>query len=650
MRAPLFFRFILLILILIGFALRLYRLDVSPFRGDEAFTAQYWTLPLNQSLTQIATIEPHPALTYASYYLWGTVVGTDEFPLRMFPALVSLLAIPALYGIGRILGGTRAGLAAAFVWVIQPYQVWHAQDARNYALWAAFSAVGLGLGLLALKRNRPADWVRYSLAVTVAANLFYNEWFTLIGFGLYVVLVYPRDWSRLRRWMLAAGVAVVSSGLSFALLQLPLLGRGDYGGTASGFDPALLPSLLTTLVFGRGLPSEWIMPAFAGIILFFSVVLFLPIYIGAGGRGPGWLLCIGLLPIVLLSIASLRLRIFAPQYVLAAVPGLILSLALMIRSYLWHGPKWLKITRISLHDGLPLEQQDSTPWWDLPLRVLTGALMIGYIGLSVISLFNYFYDPAYRKAANWPLVTDYLRAQVDSDDLVIQQSIDAAFGYYYRAAALDIALPSSPAQSVPEVERVLAAYVTQHPSIWLVGQPYPDWPNGNAVQSWLDVRWQRVFDQWADGIHIQRYRPWTVADTEFGVETSHGTFTGLVDLRAVQIVMPVVDASDLTVWLYWQPLATSERDLRVFVHLVGGINPATNTPLWSQDDGPPQDGRISTQSWTVGTNYRDVYQVPLANVPPGTYELRVGFYDPVSGTRIATESGDSLSAGLIEVP
>jgi len=95
----------------------------------------------------------------------------------------------------------------------------------------------------------------------------------------------------------------------------------------------------------------------------------------------------------------------------------------------------------------------------------------------------------------------------------------------------------------------------------------------------------------------------------------------LVDLRAVQMVMPVVDASDLTVWLYWQPLAPSERDLRVlrvFVHLVGGINPATNTPLWSQDDGPPQDGRISTQSWTVGTHYRDVYQVPLANVPSGT--------------------------------
>ncbi|HUN10155.1 MAG TPA: glycosyltransferase family 39 protein [Aggregatilineales bacterium] len=623
MRPPLFFRLILLILILIGFALRLYRLDVSPFRGDEAFTAQYWTLPLDQSLTQIATIEPHPALTYASYYLWGTVVGTDEFPLRMFPALISLLAIPALYGIGQHLGGRWTGLLAALLWVLQPYALWHAQDARNYALWSGLSAVGLWLGLIALRHNRLGDWLHYGLTITLAANLFYNEWFTIIGLGLYVLIVYRRDWSRVKRFFMAALLAVGTSGLSFLFLQLSLLGRGGYGGTASGFDLAFLPGLVTTLFFGRALPSAWIAIVFAGIVLFIIVVGFL-LY-RHERRTFFWLLCIALLPITLLSIASLRLKIFAPQYVLAALPGFVAVLAVS-----------------SLPRRLRLRAA--------PLQIIIWLSLLGYIGLSVISLFNYFYDPVYRKAANWPLVTDYLQAEVDSDDLVIQQSIDAAFGYYYRAEALDIALPSSPSQSVPEVERALAAYVTQHPSIWLVGQPYPDWPNGDAVQSWLDVRWQRVFDQWADGIHIQRYRPWTVADAELGVETSHGTFTGLVDLRAVQMVMPVVDASDLTVWLYWQPLAPSERDLRVFVHLVGGINPATNTPLWSQDDGPPQDGRISTQSWTVGTHYRDVYQVPLANVPSGTYELRVGFYDPVSGTRITTESGDSLSAGLIEVP
>ncbi len=653
---------LLLILILVGFGLRLHRLDDSPFRGDEAFTAQYWSLPLDQSLTQIATIEPHPALTYASYHLWGRWVGTDEFTLRLFPALVSLLAIPALYGIGRRLGGVGAGLLAAFLWLIQPYELWHAQDARNYALWAAFSAVGLWLGLIALQRNRTGDWLRYGLAVTVAANLFYNEWFTLIGFGLYVLLAYQRDWSRLWRWTLAAGVAFVSSGLSFVLLQLPLLGRGDYGGTASGFDPALLPSLLTTLVFGRGLPSEWIMPAFAGIILFLIVVVLnrlsgspspvtrllnnlgFPAAKGSRkerglggevlslpphpqetdsveGRVVMWLLCVGVVPIALLSIASLRLRIFAPQYVLAAVPGLVVPLALIVMGGRWR-----------------------------PIQAVAGVVMIGYIGLSLVSLSNYFNDPAYRKAANWPPVTQYLAQQAAADDLVIQQSIDAAFGYYYQATALDIALPASPSQPISEVECALDSYRAQHLSIWLVGQPYPDWPNGGSVQVWLDANWQRVFDQWADGIHVQRYQAWEVGEAELAGLARVGSFDGLTDVRAAQVILPIAPGGDLTVWLYWQPTAQSAAPLRVFVHLIGPTNPATGTPLWSQDDGPPQDGRISTDTWTVGALYRDVYQVPLIGIPAGSYELHVGFYDPVSGARITRNTGGSLLVGMIELP
>jgi hypothetical protein len=336
-----------------------------------------------------------------------------------------------------------------------------------------------------------------------------------------------------------------------------------------------------------------------------------------------FLLCIGLLPIALLSIASLRLRIFAPQYVLGVVPGFIVALAVLAAG-----------------------RRGSTR---LP-RLIGWSLLIGYVALSVVSLYNYFYDPAYRKAANWPPVARYLEQQAAPDDLVIQQSIDAAFGYYYRAAALDIALPASPAQPLAEVENALEAYTAQHPSIWLVGQPYPEWPNGGSVQTWLDANWQRVFDQWADGIHVQRFRAWEVIDAELSTTEFLGTFAGLADLQAARVYQPITPGGDLTVWLYWQPTGQSEAPLRVFTHLIGAVNPATGTPLWSQDDGPPQDGRLSTDTWAVGTRYRDIYQVPLAGISPGTYELRVGLYDPVSGARIPTNTGDSLLIGMLELP
>jgi hypothetical protein len=67
----------------------------------------------------------------------------------------------------------------------------------------------------------------------------------------------------------------------------------------------------------------------------------------------------------------------------------------------------------------------------------------------------------------------------------------------------------------------------------------------------------------------------------------------------------------------------------VFVHLTA--DPAA--PPLSQDDHFPQNGSTGTESWQTDTVYRDVYSLPLADVPPGEYLLMVGFYDPNTNER-----------------
>ncbi len=41
--------------------------------------------------------------------------------------------------------------------------------------------------------------------------------------------------------------------------------------------------------------------------------------------------------------------------------------------------------------------------------------------------------------------------------------------------------------------------------------------------------------------------------------------------------------------------------LKVFAHLEGTVNPRPGSPLWTQDDHFPQDGRVSTTNWEIGT-------------------------------------------------
>jgi len=611
---------------LVGVALRLYRLDAVPLRGDEAFSVLYWArLPLAQSLTTIAPIEPHPLLTYLTFRGWGLLAGTGEFPMRALPALINLLGIPALYGLGKRLGGRGAGLVAAAMWGLHPLEIWHAQDARNYGIWASMSAVALWLGVRAVQRDRLADWALYAVGAALAANIYYDELFTLAAFSLFVLVTRWGDWRLIRRLLLAQAPAVVTAGSSFLVLQAALLTRGGYGGTAGNFDAARLPAFLTTLVFGKDLPERFVgviwlpvlLALVAGLVVVWRWRREQAVFLGLGA----------FVPLALLSVLSLRLRIFAPHYILSAVPAYILILVmLLVGSMSENHHRRLKALR------LPEKMVSPLKWAGKGIPMALAALWLGIAGYT---LNNYYHDPAYIKASDWPKANAYLHDYVKGDDLVIQLAIDPAFGYYYDAPALDIALPSYPAQSAEEISARLEEFTADRRGIWLVGQPYPDWPNRAVVEMWMAAHFQPVLNTQAAGLHIQQFMPWEVRNDEIEAAPL-AVFGDVVELRGVKVFRAADDGEPLTVWLYWRAVGQSDAPLKVFVHL--GDN-----AIVSQDDQYPQDGRIDTTRWAVGETYRDVYTLLLAGVAPGVYSLRAGLYAPETNARLVTANGEDFA-------
>ncbi|HLU10816.1 MAG TPA: hypothetical protein VK003_14190, partial [Oceanobacillus sp.] len=79
-------------------------------------------------------------------------------------------------------------------------------------------------------------------------------------------------------------------------------------------------------------------------------------------------------------------------------------------------------------------------------------------------------------------------------------------------------------------------------------------------------------------------------------------------------------------------------------------NPTTETPLWSQDDQYPQDGRISTTSWEVATLYRDVFTLPVQSIPAGEYTLTIGLYDPDTNERLPVGEEDYFVLQTVFIP
>jgi hypothetical protein len=71
-----------------------------------------------------------------------------------------------------------------------------------------------------------------------------------------------------------------------------------------------------------------------------------------------------------------------------------------------------------------------------------------------------------------------------------------------------------------------------------------------------------------------------------------------------------------------------DKRYTVFTHLLGPHNPATEGPLWAQDDSEPCRGLYPTTSWQAGEIIIDHFTLSVpAGAPPGSYELSTGFYD-----------------------
>ncbi len=597
------------LILLMGFALRLFHLNAVALRGDESFTVLHWMRePLTQTLSALATTDPQPPLAYALYRGFGLIVGSDEMIVRLLPALLNMLGIPALYGIGRRVGGSRLGLIAAALYAASPVMLWHAQDARAYGIWIALSALAFWLALRAMERDRWLDWALF-VAVQIAAAYSYYLELLFLGALTIIVLTQARRTPRVaRRWF--AALAVIGAALAPWFLQPDLLRGGGYGGTAGRFDLTLILNwFLPSLLFGEAIPARrelWfiaaaLLAAITGLALLWRrrppVAILLALYITV--------------PVIALSVLSTQLSVFVPRYVLGV------ATALMV------------LTAVVLERGFNIRNQSQ------PIRLLAIALVV----LIRWSLARYFID--YAKSPDWRGLAAYLAPRTTANDLLVNSAADMSFPFYmdaYGVAGEQVQMPANPRQSTEEIEGILSAAFADGRTVWIGAQPPPTWPNAAVPDDWLAANGVRLRAQNINGMRAEQYLP----DEPFTTKVLDLDFGGIVRLLGAYTSLPLEPDSSLPLVLDFEVLATSSAPLKTFVHVLGPINPATGTPLWSQDDQIPRD-LLNTTQWESGLRYRDVFTLPaLDQLIPGDYAIVAGWYDPAANTRLLANGLDSV--------
>jgi hypothetical protein len=597
----------LLALLLLATALRFGGLGAQELSGDEAFSVLFSERTSAGIIAEILRLgEPHPPLYYLFLHGWMAVAGDSEFSVRFLSAAASILAVALVFVLSRRMFGWRAGLAAATFLTINPFQIWHAQTARMYAISATLALSTTLVLWTALRRGRWWHWMLYSLLTAAHLYLHYYALLVALAQGIWVLLVLHRQWRRL--------VAFAAASAGVALLYLPWLLRAlpgiqAYHGNAE--SPALLSVLTGSLrefALGTTIRPETSAPFLVTFGLLFVFGLW--VAVRSKPREAALLILWLFMPLVGIWIASLRRPLFTVRYLIAASPPFYVLLG-------------LGAARLARMGG-----------WRRVLTGLLGALCL--IG-TILSLRNYYMAADYARSPGWRELAAYVDTHRTANDVLVQNYPDPSLSYYTREILPLVVVPEHFGASPEQIEEALTSLLDQHARLWLLPYPHPDWDPAGMVGEWLE-RYADLADQAEPGgIRLQAFLPLRAALEQMApVEVQLGSGIRLLGYRLEGEAQP---GGTLRLTLYWEASGPVQADYTVFTHLLG-----PGDALLGQMDHPPQNGAAPTSSWETGQRLADRYEIPIRDdTPLGPARLVTGMYDPITGDRLpATGPVDDL--------
>lgn len=259
-----------LLILLIGFALRLTRLDVS-LNYDELVTAKS---------ILVDRLDPTKVEARMFVYLLLTAplgwLVPNEWGMRWTSVMAGMLSIALGYRIAARLADRRAGLMAATLIALAPYYVHYSQIARYYSLVACFAL--LSIFLLVETGLKSRRWA-YPLTLTLLSGL---HMLTVIWVAVQLGIVAARRLvtGRGERWSILIASA---SGIAAILVVIQLIGMVGRFNFAQGLSWIEVRSPITEFIFFMG-SALGLMLDFGQIELPFRVI---NLIIGAVGLFSG---------------------------------------------------------------------------------------------------------------------------------------------------------------------------------------------------------------------------------------------------------------------------------------------------------------------------------------------------------------------------
>jgi len=477
---------LLLAIVVLAAALRLYRLEAQPLWIDEEASLEDALAFGRAGLAGLATDHVAPLHTML---LWAVsrLGGMSEWVLRLPSVVAGVLCVPLTFALARrLFDDARVALLSAMLVAVSPFAIWYAQEARMYALLMLLALVHMQLSWPVVRRDlRPGELAALTLVTTL--GLYTHHYMLLLSgtFGLFLLFadgvtgIVPALRSR-RLWTWTATQVV-----ALALFGFWLWLTADKLGNDAGFSkpaailwaPYALFSFVTGPTFGPsttdlrdGVAAALRSNAGAiGVAGAAAAILSL-----AGVRAAlrrerrlagAWLLTWLLAPLALAITATLLTRIqFNVRYVVFSFPALMMLFAL------------------ALGDALTAPRRR----WPV---LLAGGVVLGVMAVSLV---NWFAGTRYGKE-DLRSAAAILMPAVRSGVLIVADNQRAIPILNYYGAPISRATPAVDNVSSGRTPAIVTATLdravrqTAIPRVWFVS--YRTWEGDpqHRVQRWLDL-------------------------------------------------------------------------------------------------------------------------------------------------------------------
>jgi len=594
-------RLLCLLVILVGFGLRVYRLGAQSLWYDEGFSV--WLA--RQPLPAITFGDFNPPLYYYLLHFWVSAAGSGEFAVRFPSAFFGVLTVAATFALGAAVFGPTAGLAGAALAAASPFLIWYSQEARMYALGVLLGVVASWLAWQGFNGRR--TWAAYALAVAAGAYTHYLTLLVPLGHAVFAAgrLLGPKGRPAVRAWFLAAAGAGLAYlpwlpvAYAHARLQTYWAGRPD--------PLRLLGDALARFVAGYSLEAEKALVFGCGFLAAAVLGLMGALLAGPRVRAGALLLgSVGILPMgVVLGLAYLRPK-FEPRYLIFVWPALAL----------------LGVGLVGTRAGRPLRP--------LGLILAAGtALAVGMPGLAAD--YNLYADPRYGKDV-WREVGRILNGWVGEDEVVLLDSGHAfpVFAYYYPRSNW-VPLPPDPPPSPlvdrplgPEVGPVLAKALAGRRGVWVVRWQDRVADPTDIVRTLLDrVGYHTPVPPLFGAIRVEHYVLYgDLAElTRFEPSRPLGwEFRGEVALLGYDL--RPIGRSALEFVFYWQTRRPPTGAYKMSVRIVD-----EHRQILAQEDGWLAGEAYPTTLWRPGSLVLGRLRLPVPpGLAPGRYDLDFVFY------------------------